>query len=187
MCIRDSTWLQALNVNFEFTPSLARGFAYYTGMIFEMFAPGSRVTSSIASGGRWDNMIGKYVGKEDMQYPAVGGSIGLEALFDVLVEQNPALPQTTVRCYLVPMDTVKETLGIVQLLREAGICSAMDLMGRNLKKNMEYASSQGIPFVGIIGSNEVSTGSVTLKNMTTGEQQTIPVAEMIQLLRAGNS
>ncbi|RME31367.1 histidine--tRNA ligase [Candidatus Woesearchaeota archaeon] len=168
-------------VPIDFNPALSRGLAYYTSTVFEAFAQNSKVTSSLSGGGRYDNMIGGLVGRGDI--PAVGVSFGLEPILDVLKEQG--LEEAgVVQLYVVPIRTMKESAGIAEQLRAAGINVALDLKGRSISKNLEYANSEGIPFVVIVGPKELEAGTVKLRDMKAGTEAELSVEEVAQRVKA---
>jgi len=162
-----------------FDISLARGLAYYTGTVFEAFLKKGKVTSSLAGGGRWDGMIGKFLGG-NREIPAVGVAFGLAPIMDVLKEREEMKKRSLAEVYVVPIKTVSESLSIVQELREANINTEMDLNGRGMSKNMQYANALGIPNVIIIGEDELKKKKVLLRNMETGDQQLLSLNTVIK-------
>jgi len=154
--------------------SLARGLSYYTGTVFEGFLNNSKVTSSICGGGRYDNMIGLYMeGKSEM--PAVGISFGLEPITEALKLEQKEPKKTVAQVIVSPIKAPKEGFRIAKLLRDAGIKVEMDLLGRNVSKNLESADKLGIPYAVIFGEDELSKGIVKVKNMKTGEEQEVKI------------
>ncbi|MEK6937405.1 MAG: histidine--tRNA ligase [Nanoarchaeota archaeon] len=166
----------------EFDVSLARGLGYYTGTVFEVFAQNSKVTSSIAGGGRYDEMVGKFAGG-GRDIPAVGIAFGLSTILDVLREKQEFKEKTAARAYIIPIQTVKESLKIIQKLRAKNIAVDMDLNGKGIGKNLEYASAQGIPYVIIIGSEELKQKKVMLRDMQSGKQELLSLAETVKILK----
>ena len=167
-----------------FDVSLARGLAYYTGTVFEAFLKKGKVTSSLAGGGRWDGMIGKFLGG-NREIPAVGVAFGLAPIMDVLKENEEMKKRSLAEVYVVPIKTVSESLSIVQELREANINTEMDLNGRGMSKNMQYANALGIPYVIIIGEDELKKKKVLLRNMETGDQLLLSLSAVIKKLKNG--
>ncbi len=170
-------YLTVLDVNFIFDVSLARGLSYYTGTIFETVLKNSSIKSSVAGGGRWDKMIGEFLGKGE--YAAVGISFGLERIFDAYVEKNPIKQKTVTRIFIIPIGTLKESLKIAKLLRESDIKVDIDLMGKGPSKNLKYANSLGIPYVLFVGEDELKQNKVKLKDMGTGDEFLFSVLEVI--------
>ncbi len=158
--------------------SLARGLVYYTGTVFEVYAKGSKVTSSIAGGGRFDELIGKFAGRENI--PAVGISFGLDTIGEVLKLQlrKPAR-KTVADVFVIPIKTIPQCISIASELRRNGVRTALDLMGRSISKNLEYAAKQGIKYVAIVGPKEAEKKKLTLRNLETGEEQLLTIEEAI--------
>ncbi len=176
-------YLNAMNVRIvKFDVSLARGLAYYTGTVFEAYLPKGPVTSSLAGGGRWDNMIGKFVGGS-REVPAVGVAFGLEPIMDTLKAKQEFTQKTPARVFIAPVGTMETCLAFVQQLRERGINASIDLAERNLRKNLDYAAMMGIPYVLIIGDQELSVGRLILRDMASGEQQNLTLVEVIKFLK----
>lgn len=160
----------------QFNPGLARGLDIYTGTVFEVFLKNSSITSSIASGGRYDRIIGNFLGDE-ADYPAVGMSFGLDVIFQALLEQG-AVGQTSIDVFIIPLDTGVEALKLAQALREKQVRVLVEMKERKLKKSLDYANKSLIPFVIVLGSREVETGLISLKNMLTGADTTIYIKEL---------
>lgn len=172
------SYLDGVDINFN--PALSRGLAYYTSTVFEAFAEESKVTSSLSGGGRYDTMIGGLIGKGDV--PAVGISFGLEPILDVLAEQGLESP-SVVQLYVVPIKTQRECVAIAEQLRSAGLNVAVDLKGRGVSKNLDYANSEGIPWVLIVGPQELEAGTVKLRDMRAGTEEALAVDTVAQRLR----
>jgi histidyl-tRNA synthetase len=169
--------------NAELDVSLARGLSYYTGTIFEIFMKEGDIKSSIASGGRWDNMIQKFAGL-DKPIPAVGISFGVDVICDVLkLQKKTEVKKSVVNVYVIPIGTVKESIAIMQKLRESGINADFDMNGKGISKNLEYANKQGIPYVAIIGPKELKEDSVMLKDMKKGEEKKVKISELSKVLK----
>ncbi len=166
----------------QFDVSLARGLAYYTGMVYEAYAAKSAITSSLAAGGRWDNMIGRFMGG-NREVPALGVAFGLEPIMEVLKEQKKVLVSTPVKVYVVPINTISESLKIVQQLRAENIPSSMALSSRGVSKHLEYASALGTPYVLIIGETEVKEKKYQLKNMSSGKQEMLEIKDIVKRLK----
>ncbi len=157
--------------------SLARGFDYYTGAVWEFvaYAQGERLPT-LASGGRYDRLIGIYAKKE---LPAVGSSVGISRVFDAL--KNGSVTRTYAKVYLAPIkkDNLAYAINIATALRSAGIYVDMNLTQRNIAKQMEYANSLRIPFVAIVGNMEMEANKIKLRNMQTGEEAMLTAEECI--------
>lgn len=167
----------------EFTPGLARGLSYYTATIFEVFIPGSEVSSSVAGGGRYDRMIADLL-QIEQRIPAVGISFGLEPIVEILKARGDPLPPTPTQAFIIPIQARNEALTIAKQLRKASINTEMDLLNRGISANLKYANAMRIPFVIIIGEDERKQGKLQLKEMTSGEAILCSIAEAIAKIRA---
>ncbi|MEK6950133.1 MAG: histidine--tRNA ligase [Nanoarchaeota archaeon] len=180
------SYLTAMNVrSVVYDVSLARGLAYYTGAVFEAYLKKGKITSSVAAGGRWDNMIGNYIGGNRM-VPAVGVAFGLEPIMDTLRLERKVPAQPPAQVYVLPIDmskTSQESLAIVQQLREQGISTAVSLGKKGVSKNLEYANALRIPYVVIVGEDELRKNKVKLRDMQTGEEQLLTVKEVGKKLK----
>lgn len=160
----------------QFNPSLARGLDFYTGIVFEVFLKNSSITSSIASGGRYDRIIGNFLG-DKIDYPAVGMSFGLDVIFQALMGQG-AMVQTNIDLFIIPLDTRVEALRLAQALRKKQLRVLIEMKERKLRKSLDYANKNLFPYVIILGSREVETGKMDLKNMLTGRGTTVTLREL---------
>ena len=169
----------------RFLPSLARGLGYYTGTIFEVFIADGSFDGSLAAGGRYDKLIGDFLDSKE-QFPAVGISFGLGPIIELLKDRRPLdqQPQSVVKVYIVPIQTTKESLELVKKLRSAGIASDMDLIGRGPSANFKYANAYGIPYVIVVGPDELAAGVVTLKDMQSGQEEKLSFERAVEKLRS---
>lgn len=161
--------------NIEFDPVLVRGLDYYTGAIFETVISEPKI-GSITGGGRYNNLI-KTLGGPDL--PAVGTTIGLDRIVDVITELKlwNDLPATDTE-YLITNfspETAAQSLKYATKLRAQGKNVEIYPDAGKLDKQLKYASLKSIPFVVIIGPEEIAAKSVKIKNMATGEQESVPV------------
>lgn len=151
--------------------SLARGLSYYTGAIIEVNV--HDLPGSLAGGGRYDGLIGMF-GKE--QIPACGISLGLERILVVMDERGmfpPEIAESTAADVMVTVfseDTAGESLALASELRAAGLRVTLYPQADKFAKQMKYADTIRVPFVCVLGENEIADGTVTIKNMQTGEQ-----------------
>ncbi len=157
--------------------SLARGLEYYTGTVFEVAVKGE-LQLSCGGGGRYDNLIQVYGGQKS---PAVGISYGVERLLEILEKKLDSGSKTRVFVAAISENLQKDALQIVQKIRELGIPAEMDLMGRNISKNLDYANKQGIQFVAILGENELKAGQIKLKDMKSGKETMVKISEIAKL------
>ncbi len=168
--------------NVVFLPSLARGLSYYTGPVWEVYSKKKELNFSLAGGGRYDKMIGDFIdsGKE---FPATGLAFGLEPILETMkIEKKIELSKSTAQVYLIPIGTLKESLDIAENLRSEGINTDVDIMGRGISKNLNYANSLGIPFVIFIGEDELKSKMFKLKDMKSGKEETLSKEEIIKNL-----
>lgn len=164
--------------------SLARGLDYYTGPIFEVFAKGYEEYSSIAGGGRYDEIVELFGGEPT---PATGVSFGVDRV-TLILEAKGAFKDLSLGAdvYVAPVneDVVLKALEITQGLRQAGISTIVDLMGRRLGKQFEYADKKGIPTVVVVGEKDLAEGSVTVRDMKTGDQMKVKIEELLSHLKS---
>jgi histidyl-tRNA synthetase len=162
----------------RFSPCLARGLEIYSGTVFEIFLTDESISSSLSGGGRYDNIIAAFLnnGKE---YPAVGITFGLDVIYSALeikgLVEKEASP---VQIYIIPIGTELEALKLVTKLRRKGVSSGIEMEKRKLRKSLEYASKVGIPFVLVIGEDEIKSGKVKIRNMETGSEEEINIGDV---------
>jgi histidyl-tRNA synthetase len=154
--------------------SLARGLSYYTGAIMEINVPD--LAGSLGGGGRYDGLIGMFSGEE---IPACGFSLGLERILVVMTERQMFPPHVQavaaeVMVTLFDEDGQGPALELARDLRTAGVSVEVYPELDKLGKQFKYASTRGIPFVTVVGADERAAGQVTIKNMVSGEQTTVP-------------
>ncbi len=166
-----------------FDPALARGLSYYTGIIFEVrLLDGSM--GSISGGGRYDNLTGVF-GWPDVS--GVGISLGIDRIYDVMQNRGlfPATSSQTTQVMLVNFgeENLAYVLPLLGQLRQAGIRTVLYPDNAKMKKQLSWANKNDIPLVLIAGSDEVNNRTVSLKNMKTGEQQIIPVDDVVTTIK----
>lgn len=172
----------------ELDVTLARGLNYYTGAIFEVKVDNTRCASdfsgSILGGGRYDDLTGIF-GLKGVS--GVGISFGADRIYDVLEELNlyPESVAASTKLLFVNFGTEEEKycMRLLRQVRNAGISAEIYPEQAKMKKQMGYADAKKIPFVVLVGSEEMNTGLVTLKNMQSGEQEKVTVEEMIGKLK----
>ena len=176
--IFDCVATMGYTLDVELDLSLARGLNYYTGAIFEVKAKDFAI-GSICGGGRYDNLTGIF-GLNDVS--GVGISFGADRIYDVMVGLDlfPAEIGCSTKVLFTNLGEAEAmaALKCVNSLRGAGISAEIYPDAAKMKKQMEYANRRAIPYVAIIGSNELEQGVVTLKNMTSGEQTTVVMADI---------
>ncbi len=155
--------------------SLARGLVYYTGIVFEVCIEKG---PSVGGGGRYDELIALYGGSKTS---AVGFSFGIDRLLDVMDEKLETLVKTKI--FVAPINEKfnLDALKLVQKIRALGINASMDLMSRGISRNLEYANKQLIPFVIVLGENELKAKEIKLKDMKTGKEKKIKFSELEKL------
>lgn len=166
----------------KFDPSLARGLAYYTGTVFEVFVKKGEVTSSIAAGGRYDDMVGKYMGG-GRTIPAVGISFGLVPIMETLRSMQKIQSKATAKVLVIPINTVEKSLSITQELRDSEVAADFAMGKKGVSKNLEYANSLGIPYVAIIGEDELKKNKVLLRDMKSGDEQLLSLKNLVKKLK----
>lgn len=171
-----------LEADLELDVSLARGLNYYTGTIIEVKALDYAI-GSISGGGRYDNLTGVF-GMGGIS--GVGVSFGADRIYDVLngLDLYPADAGRSTRVLFANFGAAESaaSMKLVKSLRAAGIAAEVYPDSAKMKKQIGYANALGVPFFAIIGESELADGTVTVKNMTTGEQQTVPAAEVASIV-----
>ncbi len=190
--------------NAVFDPSLARGLAYYTGTVFEAFLAESPIKSSVCAGGRYDEMIGRFLGSRH-EFPAIGISFGLDVLADSLslahgkekkhdkekkrgrtTQEKRILPVTVTTVFVAGVGRDEKImdfcLELVSRLRSSGINTEIDLLGKGPSRNLDYANSKGIPFVAFVGDDELKAKKVQCKDMISGKQEQLSVDALVKKL-----
>jgi histidyl-tRNA synthetase len=152
--------------------SLARGLSYYTGAIMEIAVPD--LAGSLGGGGRYDNLVGMFLGQS---IPACGFTLGLERILVVMGERNmfpPTLAQTAADVMVAVFDSkdLGHAIGLAGRLRADGLRVLVYPDADKIGKQIKYADSRGIPFVALLGSNEVAAGTVTVKDLKAQTQNT---------------
>ncbi len=167
----------------EFDSTLARGLSYYTGCIFEVKA-NDVVMGSIGGGGRYDDLTGNF-GLKGVS--GVGVSFGAARIFDVMEELNlfPENIAVQLKCLLVAFDKPSHeyAFSVLNQLRTVGISAELYPEPAKMGKQMKYANARAVPFVIVIGSDEMNSGKLALKNMTTGEQEKYTLTELLTKLK----
>jgi len=167
-----------------FDAFLARGLSYYTGAIMEISVPD--LAGSLGGGGRYDNLVGMFLGRD---VPACGFSLGLERIIVVMTERG-MFPPHVASSHADAMVTIwnddsrADALALAGELRRGGLRVDVYPEADKLGKQVKYASGRNVPFVTICGDDEKASGTVSVKDMRTGEQQTTPRAETASFIRS---
>ena len=164
--------------NFKVDLTIARGLDYYTGTVYETFLNQYRELGSVCSGGRYENLAEYYT---DKQLPGVGISIGLTRLFYKLNELQliKAEKKSIAEVLVVPMvQDLTVPIQIATDLRKKGISTEVYLNDKKLKTKMKYADKLEIPYVIVVGEDEINSGIVKIKNMKTGEEKETKIEDV---------
>jgi histidyl-tRNA synthetase len=166
---------------------LARGLNYYTGIIIEAKAADVQI-GSICGGGRYDDLTGIF-GLPEVS--GVGISCGADRMYDVMSQLNLFPESVVASLQLLFVNFGKKEarycLKLLELLRKKGISAELYPEAAKLKKQMSYADSKAIAYVALVGENEMKEGTVSLKNMRTGEQNAVRFEELSSILLQGKS
>ena len=168
--------------NYKIDLTIARGLDYYTGTVYETFINQYRELGSVCSGGRYDNLAEYYTEKK---LPGVGISIGLTRLFFQLTDkkiieaENKSISEVMI---ISMMDDFTKSIEVSTTLRNAGINTQIYTNNAKIKNQFKYASRLNIPYVIVIGEDEVRENKVTIKDMTSGEQTTETIEDVIEKL-----
>ena len=167
----------------EIDPCIARGLSYYTGIIYETFLVEMPEFGSVMSGGRYDGLVGMFAGRE---LPAVGISLGIDRLLSALLESGALPRQTTPAEVLVVQFSesgAADAYRVAGALREAGVACMVYPQAAKLKKQFQSANNLGIPFTAVVGKDEAARGTLTLKEMESGEQAECSIEDAVQKIR----
>ena len=168
---------------FEIDLSIARGLDYYTGTVYETFLDDYKSIGSICSGGRYNDLAGYYT---DKQLPGVGMSIGLTRLFFILNDLGliKSTKKSISDILIISMvQDLKPAIETANKLRKAGINTEIYFDDKKMKAKFKYADRLKIPYVIVIGEDEIASGKLTLKNMETGEQKQNTIEEIIEFMQ----
>ena len=152
-----------------FDSSLARGQDYYTGNVFEVYEANGLLTSSIGGGGRYDKMIGEFIDDGEI-YPAVGVSFGLTSLYELLKTREEFANESMIDIYIIPINTNVESLILGEKLRDLGFKVDIEMKSKKIKKSLDYANKEKIPYVIIYGEDEVNNKEFKIKDMFNNKE-----------------
>lgn len=171
--------------HFQIDLTIARGLDYYTGTVYETTLTDYPEIGSVCSGGRYDDLAGYYT---DKKLPGVGISIGLTRLFYVLGEQgllNDAMVTAPADVLVIPMtQDLTYPIAAATTLRAHGVRTQLYTEPKKVKQKFAYADKLGVPYAVIIGDDEVAAGTVSVKNLQTGEQRSMPPDQAAQTIAA---
>ena len=159
-------YLKDINISSvcNFSSSLARGQNYYTGNVFEVYDKKGIINGSIGAGGRYDKMITEFI-NDGNEYPTVGISFGLSAIYELLKDNTIFDDKSNTDIYIIPMDTEIESLMLANNLRDLDYNVEIEMKTKKLKKSLDYANKEKIPYVIILGENEIENNTIVIKDM----------------------
>lgn len=168
-----------------FSPYLARGIDIYTGTVWEIFLRERNVNGhdfnvSLGGGGRYDNIITAFVGTGE-EYPAIGMSFGLDVIYEILKKKNEGEKHPSVDLFIIPIGTEKESFTLATGLRTEGLRVEIEKMDRRVKKSMNYANKENIPFVIVLGEDEIKNKILKIKNMISGEEHEFSTGDYVSI------
>ena len=169
--------------NYKIDLTIARGLDYYTGTVYETFLNEYRELGSVCSGGRYENLAEYYT---DKKLPGVGISIGLTRLFfqlndkKIIQAENKSISKVMI---ISMVDNFEISIKIATKLRNAGINSQIYTNNAKIKNQFKYASKMNIPYVIVIGEDEIKNNLVSFKDMNTGEQKSMKIEQIIEILK----
>ena len=176
-------YLSLAGIEYEINPKIVRGLDYYTRTVFEFVSTQIGAQGTVCGGGRYDGLIEELGGAPT---PAVGFAAGIERLLMVMEANGSRIPdEQKPTAYVAGMDEAsrKKAFEITALLRKNGIFAETDHMEKSVKAQFKYADKIGAKFVAVIGSNELEQGVMNVKNMQTGEAESVPFASAVEYFK----
>lgn len=168
-----------------FSPYLARGIDIYTGTVWEIFLKNRNVNGhdfnvSLGGGGRYDHIITEFVGTGE-EYPAIGMSFGLDVIYEILNKMHEGEVKSCVDLFIIPIGTGVDSFKLASGLRNEGLKVEIEKMDRRVKKSMNYANKENIPFVVVIGEDEVKNEKIKLKDMQSGDEHEFGIGDYVSM------
>ena len=163
-------------------PTLARGLDYYTGFVWEYIAySGSNRLPSIGGGGRYDNLLGLYAKQGQ---PAVGASIGIDRVYDLLVQSEPQV-KTYSKLFIgfIGEENYLYALSVANRARTSGVYTDINLTKRNISKQLEYANALKFRYAIIVGNVEKTAGNVKLRDLVSGDEVALSIEEALEKIK----
>lgn len=173
-------YLTELQLAYEVTPRLVRGFDYYTRTVYEVSSPKLGAQDALGGGGRYDGLVETLGGAPT---PAVGFAAGMERILLAATLQEDAGPKVDAYVINLGDDTRASAVRVAAVLRDAGVKTDLDYMGRSLRAQLRQANRLGARVAVIIGEDEMAGGTVQLRNMDSGEETTVPETDVVQVLQ----
>ena len=162
----------------KFTPYLARGLEIYTGVVWEVFDKKQRLTCAIGGGGRYDKIITNFI-DDGNKYPAVGISFGLVPICEILENKSK---ESFYDLLIIPMDTNIESLRLAAILRNKGIKVIIEMNKRKIKKALDSANKNNIPYVIILGQNEINNNTIEIKDMNSSTNIKVDINDIDKMI-----
>ena len=164
-------YLKALEIDnyCKFVSTLARGQDYYTGNVFEVYERNMKLSGSIGGGGRYDKIITNFISDGNI-YPAVGISFGLSSIYELLKNDERFKSDIDVDIYVIPMNTKIESLKLANKLRNMGYKVELEMIDKKLKKSLDFANKEKIPYVIILGEDEIANNCFKVKDMFNNKE-----------------
>lgn len=174
--------LRQAGVDFDVKPEIVRGLDYYTDTVFEVQSSELGANNSLCGGGRYDNLV-KELGGADT--PSVGVGIGVERALIVMEALSLAIEPSRLRVYVVAAtDSARELVAaLASTLRQAGVSCTYDFDGRGLKAQLRQADRLEAVFAVLVGDDEMMAGTATVRDLTSGEQRSVPQGEVVEVIR----
>ena len=175
--------MDANNVEYKIDPRIVRGLDYYTKTVFEFVSENIGAQGTVCGGGRYDGLIGQLGGSD---VPGIGFATGIERLLMVMENSNVQVEnQNTVTVYFAPMGEkeAQKCFELCNTLRQNGLVTDTDYMGKSIKAQFKYADKIGAKYVAVIGSSELETGSVKIKRMADGVETLVTFDGILEFLK----
>ena len=163
--------------NCHFTPTLARGQNYYTGNVFEVYDKKQRLSCSLGGGGRYDSIITNFI-NDGNSYPTVGISFGLSPIYEILKDDERFKGENNTQVYIIPMNTESESLKLANGLRQMNINVEIEMKRNKVGKALDFANRERIPYVIILGEDEINNQKFILKDMINRNDVEISYANL---------
>ncbi|MBQ8871413.1 MAG: histidine--tRNA ligase [Bacilli bacterium] len=172
-------YLKALEIDgyCKFVSTLARGQDYYTGNVFEVYERNMKLSGSIGGGGRYDKIITNFISDGNI-YPAVGISFGLSSIYELLKNDERFKSDSDVDIYVIPMNTKIESLKFANKLRNMGYKVELEMIDKKLKKSLDFANKEKIPYVIILGEDEIANNYFKVKDMFNNKEFEVSMNEL---------